>query len=171
MNYTDRNYKLKFITLWIRLIVKDNNITYQNTFVISSPSIYLALNKMNVYTIQMIYNYRFICPNASLYTNNKICEKCVKGIFLNAIKNKCVRNNLIFSVWYALIVFIMRKCLKVVKKINVFVVPDNFLKNKLIDGGINPRKIRVLRNPFISKHKDKDIIYNDNGYFYSSEDS
>lgn len=135
----------------------------QNTFLLLSPSVYFALKKLKVPIIQMIYNYRFICPNAHLYTDGKICERCLKGHYLNAVKYKCVRGSYSISLWYATIVFLERMVFKVDKMVNVFVTPDNFLRNKLIEGGIDPEKIVSIKNPF--DVNGITISEEDEGYF------
>ena len=135
----------------------------QNTYLAISPSIYYALKKRNIPIIQMVYNYSFLCPNAHFYIKGKICEKCIKGNYLNAIYNKCRNNNFLISAWYAAILFINRKIIKADKVINKFITPDNFLKSKLIKGGIEPSRIEIMKNPFDAE-KFK-ISEEDEGYF------
>ncbi len=143
---------------------RDVNIAIvQNTYLSMSPSIYIVLRKLNVPIIQMVYNYRFICPNAQLYVKGKICERCISGNYFNAVLHKCRANRYSLSLWFAVIVFIKRKVLKADKIIDKFITPDKFLRNKLWEGGISKDKIEVLKNPF--EHKHFSVSNEDEGYF------
>lgn len=156
------NYK---IYKEIKRIIEKEKIDFaiiQNTYLIFSPSIYVAFYKKNIPIIQMIYNYRFICPNAHLYTKGAICERCINGHYHNAVLKKCLRESYLISLWYAVIVFISRKLLKVDKKISSFIVPDEFSKIKHVQGGIEKEKISVAKNPFAVTNL---IEYTDEGYF------
>ena len=135
----------------------------QNTYLAISPSIYYILKKRNIPIVQMVYNYSFLCPNAHFYIKGKICEKCIRGNYFNAIYNKCRNNNFIISVWYAAILFIKRRIIKTDKAINKFITPDNFLKSKLIEGGIEPSKIEIIKNPFDTENLK--VSEEDDGFF------
>lgn len=135
----------------ITKLVVEEKIQYafvQNTFLIFSPAIYIALYKKKIPIIQMVYNYRFMCANAHLYTKGKVCEKCIGGSHYNAVINKCLRNSFLISLWYALILYIIRKVLTVDKKVSAFVVPDEFSKLKHVQSFIAKEKIFVAKNPF-----------------------
>lgn len=120
----------------------------QNVLPLISPSIYSALYAQDIPIIQATYNYRFICPDAHLYTQGEICERCVKGNHLHCVARRCYRDSAMLSAWYASILWLHRKLHTFAHKINVFMVPDQFLGNKLIEGGIPSEKIRVNPNPF-----------------------
>ena len=135
----------------------------QNTYLSISPSVYYALKKRNIPIVQMVYNYSFLCPNAHFYTHGKICERCLSGNYFNAMFYKCRNNNYLISAWYAALLFINKKIVKADKIITKFITPDNFLRNKLIEGGIDPSKIEIMRNPF--DKKEYNISEKDEGYF------
>jgi glycosyltransferase involved in cell wall biosynthesis len=120
----------------------------QNVFPLISPSVYYALKSLNVPIIQSVYNYRFICPGAHLFANGEICEKCINGNYLYSIRKKCYRQKQVLTSWYAANLFLHRFIDTFVRKIDIFMVPDDFLGNKLIMGGIPPSKIRKNINPF-----------------------
>jgi glycosyltransferase involved in cell wall biosynthesis len=120
----------------------------QNVFPLISPSVYKALKSRGVIIVQAVYNYRFICPSAELYTQGKICERCVNGNYLNAIIHQCYQESHLISAWYATIIGVNRFLKRFSKDIDIFMVPDNFLGKKLIKGGIPPKKIFKNPNPF-----------------------
>lgn len=156
-----------FVFFEVRKIVKETKIDIaiiQNTYLIISPSIYFALTLSKIPILQMIYNYRFICPDAHLYNKENICEKCIKGNYFNAIFNNC-RNSILETLLYSIIVFLKRKVFRIHKIIDCFVVPDNFLKKKLTQGGIQEEKIYVVKNPFSFDIDHKEINY-DSSFLY-----
>jgi glycosyltransferase involved in cell wall biosynthesis len=120
----------------------------QNVFPLLSPSVYFALKEARIPVIQAVYNYRFICPSAELYTEGEICERCVPGNTIHAVIHKCYRDDHLDSAWYASIIGIHRWMQTFVRNIDSFMVPDNFLGNKLIQGGIPAEKIWRNPNPF-----------------------
>jgi len=120
----------------------------QNVFPLISPSVYTTLAALKVPIIQAVYNYRFICPEGELYTQGKICERCVGGNYLNAVRYRCYRDSAAASAWYASIIGLHRTLRTFRNCIDAFMVPDHFLGKKLAQGGIPAEKIWRNPNPF-----------------------
>ncbi len=120
----------------------------QNIFPLISPSVYHALKSVRVPIIQTVYNYRFVCPGAHLFARGEICEQCVRGNYLHAVRKKCYRQSQVLTSWYVANLFLHRFVDTFVRKIDIFMVPDDFLGNRLIMGGIPADKIRKNINPF-----------------------
>jgi glycosyltransferase involved in cell wall biosynthesis len=119
----------------------------QNVFPLISPAAYLVLQYMGLPTAQLVYNYRFICPNGHLYTQGAICERCVRSSFLNAVIHKCYRESRFYSAWYAGILGWYR-ARGTFASLDRFLVPDDFMRRKLIEGGLPATRARVVGNPF-----------------------
>lgn len=120
----------------------------QNVFPIISPSVYYALKSAGIPIIQAVYNYRFVCPNAHLYTQGAICDRCVEGNHIHAILGKCYKNSLFLSGWYAAILGLHRIIGTFARNIDIFMVPDQFMSVYLSKGGIPIEKIRKNVDPF-----------------------
>src|SRR3990170_4563628 len=120
----------------------------QNVFPLLSPSVYHALYRKRVPVVQLVYNYRLVCPNAILYTKGRICERCVKGNTLHAVRYRCVRNNRILSAMYAASVGMNRKLGRLSSKITAYITPDLFLIRKLGEGGYPTERMFPISNPF-----------------------
>lgn len=106
-----------------------------NVFPLMSPSVYYALKKHKVPIIQVLHNYRFVCPNGRLLDNRKsICDKCTAGNLWHAVKGRCYRE----SFWQS---FALAFCLKVhqklgtFRKIDLFLAPSEFMKERMIRSG------------------------------------
>jgi glycosyltransferase involved in cell wall biosynthesis len=120
----------------------------QNVFPLISPSVYYALQSEGVPIIQAVYNYRFVCPDAHLFSLGEICERCVLGNHWHAVRRKCYQQSYIMSSWYAAILKIHRMAKTFARNIDIFMIPDHFLGTRLIQGGIPAHKIRKNVNPF-----------------------
>jgi glycosyltransferase involved in cell wall biosynthesis len=130
----------------------------QNVFPLLTPSLYVALAEAGVPIIQAVYNYRFICPSAELYTEGEICERCVPGNTGHAVVHRCYRGSYFESAWYASIIGIHRALGTFSHKINSFMVPDKFLGAKLTEGGIPASKIWYNPNPvFLQEYQARPI--------------
>ena len=141
-------------------IVHMNNINFQLT-----PSIIYGVKKRGVALVQTVHDYQMICPNHLLYNfqKNHPCEKCVNGSHLNCIKNKCIHGSTVKSIlgvieakFYAL--------LKTYKKVDLFICPSNFLRDKLLSAkGYYKGKTKTIHN-FINKEKFSKAITKEEAY-------
>jgi len=137
-----------------------------NAFPLVSPSVYYALKKMNVPVVQTVHNYRFLCPNGLFLDNDgKTCDRCKNGNFFNAIIRKCYRNSYSQTSGMAATLYLHHKLRTFINKIDIFVSPSNFLKRKLIEGGIPKEKI-VVKAHFVKCREIKPIYEFDNYAVY-----
>lgn len=127
-----------------------------------SLSILPEIAKRNIPVIQSLGSYHLISPNYSLFHNGVICEITKKNEYYKAIIHKCVKNSYLSSL------------LEVVEKyfhkvmgwdnnlINKFIVPSIFLKNKLIEFGLDKQKLLVIphfvNNPSKVKNRTGNFI-------------
>jgi glycosyltransferase involved in cell wall biosynthesis len=126
----------------------------QNVFPLISPSAYTTLHRLRVPVIQAVYNYRLVCPAGQLYSRGEICERCVGGNYLHCVARRCYRDSAALSAWYASILGLHRALASFVDGIDVFMVPDEFLGRKLVQGGIPAGKVRRNVNPlFVHRYR------------------
>jgi glycosyltransferase involved in cell wall biosynthesis len=119
----------------------------QNVFPLISPAIYTTLRGLRVPVGQLVYNYRFLCPDGHLFTRGAICERCVGGSTLPAVRFACYRGSRAASAWYAGIVG-WHRFWRTFARIDAFGVPDRFMEAKLAAGGLGAGRCVVLGNPF-----------------------
>ncbi len=130
-------------------IIHMNNINFQLT-----PSVIYGAKKRGVPVVQTVHDYQMICPNHLLYNfdKNEICEKCIKGSYINCIKNKCIHNSRVKSIIGA-VEAKMYSVLKAYKKVDLFISPSYFLEEKLLSAKeLYKGKIKTIHN-FIDKDK------------------
>lgn len=130
-------------------IIHMNNINFQLT-----PSVIYGAKKRGIPVVQTVHDYQMICPNHLLYNfdENQICEKCIKGSYVNCIKNKCIHNSRVKSIIGA-IEAKMYSLLKTYKKVDLFISPSYFLEGKLLSAKeLYKGKTKTIHN-FIDKNK------------------
>lgn len=97
-----------------------------------TPSIIPVLKKHKIPMVMTLHDYKLICPNSTLFTHRKICEKCKGGRFYFALLQRCIHGSLAVSTIGCLEAYVHR-FLKLYNGVNLFLAPSQFLKNKFIE--------------------------------------
>ncbi|MDD2656842.1 MAG: glycosyltransferase [Patescibacteria group bacterium] len=156
----NRDAKNKFAKLVEDLkpdVVHFHNIYHQLSF-----SLLDVVKQKNISSVMTLHDYKMISPNYNLFHHGKIDESsCGRNYY------KCLFNNCMESPWRSLAVTIeayLSKWKKWNKKIDVYITPSKFLKDKFVSVGFE-NKIEVINNPLVGfdfKSKifvGKDILY------------
>lgn len=166
----------------VKKIIKEEKINVvhvHNTIHLISPAVYYAAVRTGIPVVQTVHNFRLLCPGATFFRKQQICEDCVKNGLCNAIKHSCYRNsrketivcvigNLIhrFVGIYGKIYYIcltgFNKSkllqLKQIKKQNVFVKP-NYAQNVLVPvKTYAERKDQILYAGRLDETKGLDVL-------------
>lgn len=130
-----------------------------------SPSIIDSLKKHNIPIVMTLHAYKEICPNYKLFVKGKICEKCKDGKYYNCLLNKCLKNSFAKS-FIATVEAYFHKFRKTYEKVDIFISPSQFLKEKYVEFGIPQEKIKVLRYHInFSDYAFKDETFAEDNYF------
>jgi glycosyltransferase involved in cell wall biosynthesis len=109
-----------------------------------SSSIVHSLKRNNIPVVMTVHDYKLICPNYSLFTDGKVCNRCKGKNYYNAIIHKCLKNSRLASALACLEMYFC-KILKVYENnVDLFIVPSRFMQNKLLDFGLNKEKVYYL---------------------------
>ncbi|MDD5691363.1 MAG: glycosyltransferase family 4 protein [Candidatus Omnitrophica bacterium] len=117
-----------------------------NIFFCITPSVYQALKEENVPIAQSLHNYRFFCLKGTFFRKGKPCEKCKNKQFFNAVARKCMRGSFILSCLFSRLTFRRNPFFR---NIDSYIVTSEFSKNKLIEFGLEEKKI-FLKNNFLA---------------------
>lgn len=118
-----------------------------NIFGHFSPSIIFALKKRGIPIVMTLHDYKFFCPNYKFFTRGKVCFDCLKKRNYRAcFYKKCVHNSRIKSFLGYLEGKWQRDFLKAAHKIDMFLAPSLFIKEKALEWGIPFDKIIHLPN-------------------------
>lgn len=123
-----------------------HNISHQLT-----PSILKPLKKRGIPIVQTLHDYQVICPNYRLYTEGEVCERCKKHKYYNCVIHKCVQNSAAASTLAALELKLQWLFRFYKEKVDLFISPSAFLKNKLAEWGVT-RPVEVVPN-FVDTEK------------------
>lgn len=148
----------------IKKIIKEKKIDLvhvHNTLSLISPSVYYAALKCNIPVVQTIHNFRLLCPAATLYRDNHICEECITSGLKCAVKHKCYRKSVLQTL-VSVLILKTHRALGIYRKINYICLTD-FNKNKLLQLNKNSKKIidedKVFVKPNFIKNEIKYIPY------------
>lgn len=121
-------------------IVHLNNFTHQ-----ISPSILDVFDKYGIPTVMTMHDYKLICPAYTMFNKAQVCEKCKGGKFYHCFINKCTHNSRVKSFVNMLEMYLHHKILHIYNKIDVFISPSMFLRDKLKEMGFR-YEIKYLPN-------------------------
>jgi glycosyltransferase involved in cell wall biosynthesis len=143
---------LPFETIYSRRTCKDlqgiiktfrPDVAYIHNFLpLISPSVYHVLHAEGVPSIQVMHEFRLLCPNSHFYTHGKICERCKDGNYLHAVRFRCYRDSYLTTLACAAALGINRMA-GMLDKISVFLCLTEFSKKKLLEIGIPAHKLHV----------------------------
>lgn len=132
----------------IRKCIRENKIDVvhvHNTLMLVSPAVYYAARKEKVPVVQTIHNFRLLCPGATFYRDNQVCEDCLKKGLSCALKHKCYRGS--FSQTLCCVLSMkLHRATGIYKKLT-YICLTEFNKKKLLGlKGLKPEQIFVKPN-------------------------
>ena len=144
----------------IKMEIKDTkpDLVYIIHFVNKlSPSVITGAKQMKVPVVLRLSDYFMLCPRFDFLCNKKVCEDCLKKGYRTCIKRKCVKNSTLASI---IRVFSMKvhKIIHIYDKVDAFITPSQFLKNKLVENGFNKDKIHCIPTFTTSQSNDNNKI-------------
>lgn len=113
-----------------------------------------------------LHDMKYVCPHYTMLSHGTICEDCNGGRYFKAILNKCHKDSYLASLIVASELYFFN-VLHLQEKVDSFIAPSNFLKNKYLEMGFKGR-IDYLPN-FINinvSHKIKNFNNQNSHYLY-----
>lgn len=117
-----------------------------NTLPLVSPSVYYACHEEGVPVVQTIHNYRLLCPDGNFLRNGAVCEECVEHSLFNSVLHGCYRASRVQSGALAWMLASHRWRGTWKNLIDRYLVPTEFVKQKLIQSGLDAGKITIKPN-------------------------
>lgn len=137
----------------LKRLIKEQNIELAYLLQITnylSPSIINACKAMGIPVVWRLSDYQLLCPNYYSLRNGQICELCKNGKYWNAVKYKCLKDSRTVSFGKALGAY-LHKSLGLYEKVDAFITPSLYLKNKLEEIGFSKDKIHWIPSFFDAK--------------------
>lgn len=109
-----------------------------------SPSVILELKRRRIPIVQTIHDYHLIAPNRSLFHNGEICEITKPDNFYKAIPHKCIKDSYLASFLEVMEKYFQYYAGWERNLVDLFIAPSLFMRDKLVEFGIDPKKITNL---------------------------
>jgi glycosyltransferase involved in cell wall biosynthesis len=125
---------------------KPDIVHVHNTFLRVSPSIYWACHEAGVPVVQTLHNYRLFCPAGNFMRAAHVCEECVGHSLMRAVRYRCYRGSRSATATVASISLLHRWLGTWSERIDRYIVPSNFTRNKFVEAGLSAAKLVVKPN-------------------------
>lgn len=129
-----------------------------------TPSVILEAKRRRLPVVWTLHDHKLICPNSRCLIDNtgEICEACVPGKYYQAILKRCKKGSLLSSTMAALEAY-AHQWMRVRDWVDLFIVPSQFLRAKVIQGGLPSEKVHQLphmlpENSFYRSDTDKGYL-------------
>lgn len=110
-----------------------------------SPSILAPIHHRGIPMVMTLHDFKLICPSYRMHDGTGPCEACLGGNFMNAASRRCKSGSLAQSTVLAIESTLHRQ-LGAYDAIDAFVCPSTFLRDKLVEGGFDERRLRHIPN-------------------------
>jgi glycosyltransferase involved in cell wall biosynthesis len=122
-------------------------LAVHNFFPLLSPAVYYAAHAEGVAVVQSLHNYRMICPAATLFRQGRPCETCITRPFpWPGVVHRCYRNSLAATSSVALTHVLHRYLGTWTDKVDLYIAPSNFVRNRFLEAGFPAGKIVIKPN-------------------------
>jgi glycosyltransferase involved in cell wall biosynthesis len=113
-----------------------------------TPSVLYGIKKLRIPMVQTLHDYRTICPNYNLYDFGRfeLCEDCKGHHYFNAIKRRCQKSSMLIGLNVALESYLYHFMKTYENTIDLFISPSNFLREKMVEFGVDKKKIIYIPN-------------------------
>ena len=120
---------------------------FHNTLPLMSPSSYYAVRAEGVPVVQTLHNYRLLCPKATFFRDQQICEDCLtKTVKWPAVLHSCYRESRAASAAVAVMLTVHNQLRTYHREVDAYIACSPFSRKKLIEGGYPGERIHLKSN-------------------------
>jgi glycosyltransferase involved in cell wall biosynthesis len=110
-----------------------------------SPSILEVFKEKGLPVVLSVRDYKMICPNSLLLNRGGVCERCRGAKFYNVLLYRCKRDSLVPSA-VACAEAYFHTFRRIYSLVDGFLAPSLFCREKLVQFGLDERKIWIVPN-------------------------
>lgn len=129
-----------------------------------TSSIVDGIEDAGVPIVQTCHEYKTICPNQRFYnlSSEQVCEECKGSRYYKMLRTRCLKNSYVAGLIGCVEAYLcsIKKIYK--EKINHFIAPSSFMRNKMMEFGVANEKVTHISN-FVFKD-EYFPSYNNKGY-------
>lgn len=110
-----------------------------------SPVVGELAHQRGIRVVWTLHDYKLLCPRYDCLLAGEPCERCFKGAKHNVLLHKCMKGSLPASAvaWIEALKW-NRRTLE--RNTDVFLCPSEFMAQKMLAGGFDPSRVKVLNN-------------------------
>lgn len=121
-----------------------NVVHIYNAVSMNFSDIYQMCQRLGIAVIQSLHHYELLCPMSAKFYSNKLCKLCVqKSLLKEDGQKKCFRGNQIQTSDLLKTITDYWKQKVYQEKIDYYLVPNEFFREKLISFGLPDNKVLV----------------------------
>lgn len=120
-------------------------VHFHNIYHQLSPSVLRPVRAAGIASVMTLHDYKLACPNYQLLSHGRVCERCVGGSTLNAVRERCKSDSLGASALLA-VESGLHRLTNAYAPVDRFISPSHFLRRVMIRAGISPDRIVTLAN-------------------------
>jgi glycosyltransferase involved in cell wall biosynthesis len=110
-----------------------------------SLSILPLLEARGIPIVWRLHDYSLLCPNSLLYSHGSVCEACARGRYYHIVLRRCRRGSRAASLVACLGSYLDRR-LRLADCVDLFIAPSQFLRDKMVQHGLDARRLVVQPN-------------------------
>ena len=120
---------------------------FHNTVALISPSGYYACRRAGVPVVQTLHNYRLLCPKATFFRDNQVCEDCLhKRVKWPAVAHACYRDSRSASAVLTVMSAVHNAMHTYRDQVDAYIACSTFTRDKMIEGGLPGDRIYYKPN-------------------------
>ncbi len=127
-----------------------------------SPSILWELKRQHVPVLYHVNDFKLLCPSYNFVARGKACEACGGGRFFHVLSKGCYAGPWSSAAVLAGEAYLHRWLRTYERCVDLFLVPSQFVKQKLIDNGFPADRVEVL--PHFQELPGEDRLFPDDRY-------
>jgi glycosyltransferase involved in cell wall biosynthesis len=109
-----------------------------------SPSIFWELKKRRIPVIYHLNDFKMLCPNYNMVSRSDACERCHGGRFWHVVSEGCYPHGRAAGAVLAAEAYFHRWLRTYERCVDRFLVPSEFVRDKLVHYGWEAQRIEVL---------------------------
>ena len=96
--------------------------------------------------VMTLHDYKPVCPNYRLYTGGRPCQRCLGGGYWNVLRHRCLEGPAWRGVAAAVDAY-RRRMRRLWERVDLFVAPSRYLRDRVVAGGLPAGRVTVVPNP------------------------
>ncbi len=121
-----------------------------NVYPLITPAVYEVCQQQGIPVVQTLHNYKMLCTNSLFFRKGDVCELCLNKSLVHSVRYSCYKNSLLATAVQADAIQHHRRKGTWQHMVDAYVCLTEFQKDKMIEGGMPPDKLRIKPN-FVHK--------------------